>query len=82
MGHPYEPTLPLLSAVNEALGCSLTVHLANPSMNPVAPFLITTLTSPSGDAVSRVFGWLDGKRVRKNFPTHAEADAERQIPVG
>jgi hypothetical protein len=28
--------------------------------------------------VYRVSGWLDGKRIRKNFPTRAEAEAERQ----
>jgi integrase len=48
-------------------------------MNPVAPFLITTFTNPSGEIVFRVAGWLDGKRVRKNFKNRAEAEAERQI---
>lgn len=48
-------------------------------MNQAAPFVITSFTNPSGDVVFRVSGWLDGKRVRKNFPTRAEADAERQV---
>jgi integrase len=48
-------------------------------MNQVAPFVITTFTNPSGEIVFRVSGSLDGKRVRKNFPTRAEAEAERQI---
>jgi len=43
-----------------------------------ATFQISEFTNPSGDVVYRVSGWLDGKRVRKNFPTRAEAEAERQ----
>jgi len=38
-----------------------------------------TFHESSGEVVFRVSGWLDGKRIRKNFPTRAEADAERQI---
>lgn len=41
-------------------------------------FSITQFTNPSGEIVFRVAGWLDGKRVRKNVRTHAEAVAERQ----
>jgi|SRR5208283_988831 len=48
-------------------------------MNPNSSFVISHFTNPSGEIVFRVSGWLDGKRVRKNFPTRAEADAERQI---
>ena len=45
-------------------------------MNPAASFIISDFTNPSGDVVFRVSGWLDGKRIRKNFATHAEAKAE------
>jgi len=48
-------------------------------MNPNSSFVISQFTNPSGEIVFRVSGWLDGKRIRKNFPTRAEADAERQI---
>jgi integrase len=48
-------------------------------MNPNSSFVISHFTNPSGEVVFRVSGWLDGKRIRKNFPTRAEADAERQI---
>jgi hypothetical protein len=47
-------------------------------MNPVASFVISEFTNPSGKIVFRVSGWLDGNRVRKNFETRAEAEAERQ----
>jgi hypothetical protein len=39
-------------------------------------FAISEFTNPSGEIVYRVSGWLDGKRIRKNFPTRAEARAE------
>lgn len=39
-------------------------------------FVISEFTNPSGEIVYRVSGWLDGKRIRKNFPTRAEAKAE------
>ena len=39
-------------------------------------FVINQFTNPSGEIVFRVSGWLDGKRVRKNFPTREEARAE------
>ena len=42
-------------------------------------FVISEFTNPSGEVVFRVSGWLDGKRVRKNFSTRAEAEAERQV---
>ena len=42
-------------------------------------FVISEFTNPSGEVVFRVSGWLDGKRVRKNFPARAEAEAERQV---
>lgn len=41
-------------------------------------FIVGQFTNPSGDIVFRVSGWLDGKRVRKNYPTRAEAEVERQ----
>jgi len=45
----------------------------------VTKFVISEFTNPSGEVVFRVAGWLDGKRVRKKFDTHAEAEAERQV---
>jgi hypothetical protein len=45
-------------------------------MNHAASFTISEFTNPSGEIVFRVSGWLDGKRIRKNFATHAEAKAE------
>ncbi len=47
-------------------------------MAQAAQFIISEFTNPSGEIVFRVTGWLDGKRIRKNFPTRAEASAERQ----
>lgn len=47
-------------------------------MNQVNKFVISEFTNPSGEVVFRVAGWLDGKRVRKNLATRAEAQAERQ----
>lgn len=41
-------------------------------------FVISEFTNPSGEIVFRVAGRLDGKRIRKNFPTRAEAKAELQ----
>ncbi|HXA13698.1 MAG TPA: site-specific integrase [Opitutaceae bacterium] len=48
-------------------------------MKTKSSFVISQFTNPSGEVVCRVTGWLDGKRVRKNFATRAEAEAERQI---
>lgn len=48
-------------------------------MKPNSSFVISQFTNPSGEIVFRVSGWLDGKRVRKNFPTRADAEAERQV---
>ncbi len=48
-------------------------------MEHVSPFVISEFTNPSGNIVFRVIGWLDGKRVRKNFPIRAEAEAESQV---
>lgn len=39
-------------------------------------FVISEFTNPSGEIVFRVSGWLGGKRIRKNFPTRAEARGE------
>jgi hypothetical protein len=47
-------------------------------MKQVSAFVISEFTNPSGEVVFRVSGWLDGKRVRKNFPSRGEAEAERQ----
>lgn len=48
-------------------------------MKQTSAFVVSEFTNPSGETAYRVAGWLDGKRVRKNFPTRAEAEAERQI---
>jgi integrase len=48
-------------------------------MKAATSFVISEFTNPSGDIVFRVSGWLDGKRLRKNFPTRHEAEAERQL---
>lgn len=45
-------------------------------MKHPSAFVISEFTNPSGEIVFRVAGWLDGKRIRKNFPTRAEAKAE------
>jgi len=45
-------------------------------MNHAASFTISEFTNPSGEVVFRVSGWIDGKRIRKNFPTGVEAKAE------
>jgi integrase len=47
-------------------------------MNEATPFVISEFKNPSGEIVFRVSGQLDGKRVRKNFSTRAEAVAERK----
>ena len=39
-------------------------------------FVISEFQNPSGEIVYRVTGWLEGKRVRSNFPTFAEAKVE------
>jgi len=41
-------------------------------------FKITKFTNPSGQDVWRLSGTLNGKRIRKNFPTRADAADERQ----
>jgi hypothetical protein len=43
------------------------------------PFVISKFTNPSGNIVFQLHARLDGKRFRKNFPTRAEAQAERQV---
>lgn len=48
-------------------------------MKPKNPFVISQFTNPSGEIVFRVSGWLDGKRIRSNFGSRPEAEAERQI---
>ncbi len=47
-------------------------------MNPNSSFSISQFTNPSGEVVFRISGWLDGKRLRKNFSNRAEAEAGRQ----
>ena len=48
-------------------------------MNPLSSFVVSQFKNPSEEIVFRVSGWLYGKRIRKNFPTRAEAEAERQV---
>ena len=48
-------------------------------MNQATSFVVSEFTNPSGEIVCRVAGWLDGKRVRRNFATRAEGEAERQV---
>ena len=47
-------------------------------MKSPASFVISEFTNPSGEVVFRVSGQLDGKRIRKNYTTRTEAQAERQ----
>jgi hypothetical protein len=46
-------------------------------MKHASPFVISELTNPSEDIVFQLYARIDGKRFRKNFPTRAEAEAER-----
>jgi integrase len=48
-------------------------------MKQATPFVISEFTNPSGKIVFQLYARLDGQRFRKNFPTHAEAEAERQV---
>src|SRR5438093_4700282 len=48
-------------------------------MKSESAFVISPFTNPSGEIVFRLSGWLNGGRVRKNFPTRAEAVVERQV---
>jgi integrase len=48
-------------------------------MKNKSPFVISEFTNPSGNIVFQLYARLDGKRFRKNFPTRAEAEAERQV---
>ena len=45
-------------------------------MKQTNSFVIAEFTNPSGEVVFRVSGWLDGKRIRRNCPTYAEAKVE------
>ena len=47
-------------------------------MSQAPQFFISEFTNPSGKIVFRLTCWLDCKRIRKNSPSRAEADAERQ----
>jgi integrase len=48
-------------------------------MNRKSSFIISEFENPSGEIVFRLSGTLDGARIRKNFPTRSEAEAQRQI---
>lgn len=41
-------------------------------------FVVSEFKNPSGEIVYRLYGRVDGQRIRKNFATRAEAEAERQ----
>jgi hypothetical protein len=56
----------------------LPVELANLVMKE-REFVVTPFTNPSGEIVFRLSGWENGRRIRKNFATRAEAEAERSI---
>jgi hypothetical protein len=43
------------------------------------PYVILEFKNPSGKIVFQIYARTDRKRFRKNFPTRAEAEAERQI---
>jgi hypothetical protein len=47
-------------------------------MKHTSPFVISEFTNPSGGVVFQLYARIDGNRFRKNFRTHAEAEAERQ----
>jgi integrase len=48
-------------------------------MKKVSPFVISEFTNPSGEIVYRLYARVDGQRIRKNFATLAEAQAEREV---
>lgn len=48
-------------------------------MKQLTPFVISEFTNPSGKIVFQLYARIDGQRVRKNFPTRTEAEAERQV---
>ena len=48
-------------------------------MKKITPFVISEFTNPSGEIVYRLYARIDGKRIRKNFATLAEARAEKEI---
>jgi hypothetical protein len=48
-------------------------------MKKTSPFVISEFTNPSGEIVYRLYARIDGQRIRKNFSTLAEAQAEREI---
>jgi hypothetical protein len=47
-------------------------------MRPEPKLTITEFKNPAGSVSYRVSGVIDGERIRKNFPTRAEAAAEGQ----
>lgn len=48
-------------------------------MKQESKFAISEFRNPSGELVHRVSGWLDGKRIRRNFATRKEAETERHL---
>ena len=48
-------------------------------MKTNSPFVISEFTNPSGGVVFQLYARIDGNRFRKNFPSRAEAEAERQV---
>jgi hypothetical protein len=51
-------------------------------MSQVKNFVISEFTNPSGEIVLRVSGWLDGKSVRKNFPTRWTQNLQQPARLG
>ena len=48
-------------------------------MKQESKFAISEFRNPSGELVHRVSGWLDGKRIRRDFATRKEAETERHL---
>ncbi len=48
-------------------------------MKKTSPFVISEFTNPSGEIVYRLYARINGQRIRKNFSTLAEAQAEREV---
>ena len=51
-------------------------------MSQAPQFVISEFTNPSGEIVFRLTGWLDGKRIRKNFKTREEVVLAAKVRYG
>jgi hypothetical protein len=67
----------LLSNNLKSARTDFSVELANRHRKE-KPFVVSEFTNPSGAIVSRLYGGDQGRRIRKNFATRLEADAERK----